>query len=64
MTVTVFAQQQAQGIGYQQQGHLSGTKLCVQDLSDIQWRGFREGLGRVAAAMAAYAAASRAVRLA
>ena len=34
----------------------------VQDLSDIQWRQFREGLPLAAAAMAAFAAASRAVR--
>jgi hypothetical protein len=34
---------------------------CVQDLSDIQWRQFREGLPLAAAAMAGFAAASRAV---
>jgi hypothetical protein len=34
---------------------------CMQDLSDIQWRQFREGLPLAAAAMAAFAAASRAV---
>lgn len=33
----------------------------MQDLSDIQWRQFREGLPLAAAAMAAFAAASRAV---
>jgi hypothetical protein len=33
----------------------------VQDLSDIQWRQFREGLPMAAAAMAAFALASRAV---
>ena len=36
----------------------------LQDLSDIQWRGFREGLPQAAAAMAVFAAGSQAVRTA
>ena len=36
--------------------------MRVQDLSDIQWQGFREGFKKLGAAMAAFAAASRVVR--
>ena len=37
------------------------AKYVLQDLSDIQWRGFRDGLGKIGAAMAAFAAISRVV---
>lgn len=41
--------------------HVDAFVLLSQDLSDIQWRMFREGLPAAMAALAAFAALSRAV---